>query len=82
MHFFDLAELAIHNSFRELHENADDSMLKAAAAALKYTDTLPNSDFSIPEMSPVARGTGRKRPQEGVKQFPGESQVGEASSTH
>lgn len=82
MHFFDLAELAINNNFRELYENADDSMLKAAAAALKYTDSLPNSDYSIPEKtSPAAQGTGRNRKQEGIKQFPGDSEVHETSES-
>jgi acyl-CoA dehydrogenase family member 9 len=80
MHFFDMAELAIHNNFRELYENADDSMLKAAAAALKYTESLPNSDFAIPEKSPTSAGTGRPRKQDGIKQFPGRSEVGETSS--
>jgi acyl-CoA dehydrogenase family member 9 len=79
MHFFDLAELTIHNNFRELYENADDSMLKAAAAALKYTETLPNSDFAIPEGSPVAKGTGKVLKQDGIKQFPGDSKVEQAS---
>lgn len=73
IHFFDLAELAINNNFRELYENADDSMLKAAAAALKYTESLPNSDFAIPEKSPNAEGTGRERRQDGIRQFPGDT---------
>jgi acyl-CoA dehydrogenase family member 9 len=81
MHFFDLAELSIHNNFRELYENADDSMLKAAAAALKYTETLPNSEFSIPEKTPTkAHGTGRERKQDGIKQFPGGAEVGHTTS--
>jgi acyl-CoA dehydrogenase family member 9 len=80
MHFFDMAEVAVHANFRELYENADDSMLKAAAAALKYTDSLPNSDFAIPEKSPTAAGTGAKRKQDGIKQFPGGSEVGQTSN--
>jgi len=70
-HFFDMAELAIRNNLRALTENADDSMLKAAEAALKHTDTLPNSQFVIPERSPTAKGTGRRNKQDGIKQFPG-----------
>tara|TARA_R110000782_G_scaffold20398_5_gene55149 strand:+ start:54406 stop:56376 length:1971 start_codon:yes stop_codon:yes gene_type:complete len=70
-HFFDLAELAIHNAFRELHENADDTMLTAAEAALAHSQTLPNSDFIIPERSPNAQGTGRTPHNEHIKQFPG-----------
>lgn len=71
MHFFDLAECAIHTSFRELYENPDDTMLTAADAALKYTGTLPNSLFAIPEKSPIAKGTGAPRKLDGIKQFPG-----------
>jgi alkylation response protein AidB-like acyl-CoA dehydrogenase len=75
MHFFELAECGVHTSFRELYENPDDTMLKAAGMALKYTDTLPNSHFSIPEKTPApgAQGTGRERKQDGIKQFPGDS---------
>jgi acyl-CoA dehydrogenase family member 9 len=75
MHFFEIAEHAIHHNFRDLYENPDNTMLTAAAAALKYSDTLPNSNFAIPEKSPVARGTGRKLKQEGIKQFPGDRYV-------
>jgi alkylation response protein AidB-like acyl-CoA dehydrogenase len=70
-HFFDMAEVAIHQSFRELYENADDTMLSAAAAAIKHSDTLPNSEFYIPEGSPNAKGTGKKIKQDGIKQFGG-----------
>lgn len=71
VHFFDLAELAIHQAFRELHENADDTMLKAAELALAHSSTLPNSRFYIPESSPNAMGTGREHKQDHIKQFPG-----------
>ncbi|MDX2017479.1 MAG: acyl-CoA dehydrogenase family protein [Planctomycetota bacterium] len=72
MHFFDLAEAAIHNNFRELYVNTDDSMLAAADAAIKYSDAQPNTGYVIPERSPVAKGTGRTNRQDGIKQFPGE----------
>lgn len=72
LHFFDLAENAVRQSFREMYEHADDSMLAAAEAAIRHNDTLPNSEFVIPERSPVAKGTGRPLKQEGIKQFPGE----------
>ena len=71
IHFFDLAELAIHQAFRELHENADDTMLKAADLALAHSKTLPNSHFSIPERSPNAMGTGKELKQDHIRQFPG-----------
>jgi len=76
MHFFELAECSVHTCSRELYENPADTMLKASAAALKYTATLPNSDFSIPEKTPAAnaQGSGRVRKQDGIKQFPGEPQ--------
>jgi hypothetical protein len=74
-HFFELAENAVHVCFRELYENADDTMLKAAETSLRYTQTLPNADFSLPEKSPLqgAQGSGRVRKQDGIKQFPGDS---------
>ena len=72
-HFMELAELEINAAFRQLRHNADPSMLSAADAALRYSATLPNDQFAIPEKSPVARGTGRVNRQDGIKQFPGES---------
>lgn len=76
MHFFDLAEVEIGTRFREIYENADDTMLSGADAAMKHNATLANKDFSIPEKSPTAKGTGRLLKQEGIKQFPGEPTVG------
>lgn len=73
IHFFDLAEVEMHDRFRNLYENADDTMLLAADAAMKHNDSLPNSLFIIPERSPNATGTGRKPSQLGIKQFPGNS---------
>ena len=71
------AETAIHANIRELYENADDTMLPAAEAAIAYTDTLPNGEFAIPEKSPVAKGSGRPLKQDGIKQFPGDKVGGE-----
>ncbi|MFG0305044.1 MAG: acyl-CoA dehydrogenase family protein [Phycisphaerales bacterium JB040] len=70
-HFFDLAELEIKRCFAGLRENADDSMMAAAEAALAHAETLPNSDFVIHERSPNAQGTGHELNQDGIKQFPG-----------
>ncbi len=81
-HFFDLAEESIRENFRRLYENTDDTMLAAAAAALKYSETLPNELFSIPEKSPVAAGTGRRLKQDGIKQFPGEKHVEAGASAN
>jgi alkylation response protein AidB-like acyl-CoA dehydrogenase len=71
-HFMDMAEQNIRLSLEEIHRNTDRTMLAAAQAALVHSSTLPNSEFSIPEKSPVARGTGRKLSQHGIKQFPGD----------
>ena len=79
-HFLDLAELWIRQSYRELTENADETMLRAAEAAITHNDTLPNSDFVIPERSPVAAGTGRTPNQDAIKQFPGDAHA-HASAT-
>lgn len=72
MHFLSMAELWVRDCWRGLRDNADDSMRRAAAAAIAYNDTLPNSLFAIHEKSPSAAGTGRKLSQQGIKQFPGE----------
>ena len=53
MHFFDFAEHEIHRCFHDLRDNPDESMLKAAAAAMEYVKTLPDSDYSVPEKSPA-----------------------------
>ncbi|MBX3378829.1 MAG: acyl-CoA dehydrogenase family protein [Phycisphaeraceae bacterium] len=76
LHFFDLAETFFYANIRELSENADDTMLTAAAAAIKHSDAMPNSEFAIPERSPTAKGTGRTMKQDGIKQFPGTPTVG------
>jgi alkylation response protein AidB-like acyl-CoA dehydrogenase len=71
-YFMDMAESAIGRCFHELFDNDDDSMRRAAAAALRYSDTLPNDQFAIPESSPNAAGTGRVPKQDGIRQFPGD----------
>ncbi|MBL8875002.1 MAG: acyl-CoA dehydrogenase family protein [Phycisphaerae bacterium] len=82
LHFFDLAETFFYANIRELVDNADDSMLKAAAAAIKHSDAMPNSEFAIPERSPTAKGTGRTMKQDGIKQFPGTPTVGGSVGVH
>lgn len=72
LHFFDLAELEIHEYFRNCFEHADETMLKAADMALKHSDTLANREFVISEKSPNAKGTGKTNKQDGIKQFPGD----------
>jgi acyl-CoA dehydrogenase family member 9 len=78
IHFFDIAEMGIHQCWRELWENADDSMLQAADIALKHSASLPAQDFIIPEKTPTdLRGKGRRPNQDGIKQFPGERWTGQ-----
>lgn len=71
-YFMDLAELEIRACFRGLDENADDSMRRAAAAAIALCDAQPNSEYIIHERSPVAAGEGKEPKLEHVKQFPGD----------
>lgn len=78
MHFFDIAEVEIHTRFRELYENADETMLATADAAIKLIEQTPPDAFIIPERTPTAqRGKGRMPKQEGIKQFPGTPTVKE-----
>ncbi len=79
MHFFDLAELEIHNNFRALNgEHADDTLFPAAEAAVKQNMTRPASDFVIPEKSPTdQQGNGRTPRQDGIRQFPGDRHAAE-----
>ena len=59
------------NSIRDLRKNIDGTMLKAAEVALKRAETLPNSDYVLPEKTPdmKARGTGRMPDQTHIQQF-------------
>jgi hypothetical protein len=70
-YFMDMAEREIGDCFRRLFEHDDEAMRTAAEAALRYSATLPNGDFVIPEKSPVAQGTGRTPDRAAIKQFPG-----------
>lgn len=79
IHLFDLAEQAVRLAHAELWNNTDDTMLSAAKAACAFSDMLPNADYAIHESSPNAKGTGKRNPQEFIKQFPGGSTVDQAS---
>lgn len=75
IHFFDIAEMSINQSFRELYAHADETMLAAADASMKHNATLPADQFIIPEKTPTdLRGKGRRPSQNGIKQFPGNRQ--------
>jgi len=71
-HLFDLFELEFAQSLGEMRTNADDSMRRAAAAARRHNDTLPNGDYYVHEASPVARGTGHPVQRDHIRQFPGD----------
>ena len=71
LYFMDMAQSEIQACFRALFENDDASAMQAAAAAIAYSDQLPNDRYAIPEASPVAKGAGRTIDQDGIKQFPG-----------
>jgi hypothetical protein len=73
MYFFDMAASEIRRCLHDLLDNTDDSMRSAAHAALTYSDSLPNDQFTISEASPNAKQTGRAPPQVAIKQFPGDS---------
>jgi acyl-CoA dehydrogenase family protein 9 len=72
-HFFDIAECAIHECYRGLYENSDETMLAAADAAMAYSESQAPEQFVIPERTPTQqRGKGRVPRQDGIKQFPGD----------
>ncbi len=81
-HAFDLLEFKILSCFGELKKNADKSMRKAAGAARRHNDSLPNEDFYIHETSPNARGTGKKVSLEYIKQFPEDSVLKSTGDGH
>jgi hypothetical protein len=82
VHFFDLAVQNVRLSLAELWNNTDETMLSAAKAAYTFSDMLPNADYAIHEASPNAKGTGKRNPQEFIKQFPGGSALGESNVQH
>ncbi len=69
--FLHMAHEEIEANVKALDRNSDEAMLRAAAAAIAYNDTLPNERFYIHEASPVAEGTGRTVREAFIKQFPG-----------
>jgi alkylation response protein AidB-like acyl-CoA dehydrogenase len=75
LYFMDMAEREIDDCFRRLFDNDDDRMRAAADAALKFTETLPNAAYAIPERSPNAAGTGRAPDRSVIKQFPGNCSI-------
>ncbi|MDE1037438.1 MAG: acyl-CoA dehydrogenase family protein [Phycisphaerales bacterium] len=75
----------IQGWMRALRQNPDKTMLHAAEEALKFSDTLPNSDYYIPERTPdlTARGNGKPCDTESITQFgSGSLYAQEETSTH
>jgi alkylation response protein AidB-like acyl-CoA dehydrogenase len=70
-HIFDMAEHDITACFRALRQNTDRTMLPCAEAGMNRVETLPNSDYVIPEKTPdeSARGKGRVPDQTHIPQF-------------
>ncbi|HWB19809.1 MAG TPA: acyl-CoA dehydrogenase family protein, partial [Phycisphaerales bacterium] len=48
-HLCAIANEEIDNAIRGLYRNTDNTLLAAATASLKRAETLPNSDYAIPE---------------------------------
>lgn len=70
-HIVAMACQHVNDNLRDLRVNTDETMLKAARVALKRIDTLPTSDFFVPEKTPdkSARGKGRPHNTDVVPQF-------------
>ncbi|MBX3361635.1 MAG: hypothetical protein KF705_09395 [Phycisphaeraceae bacterium] len=77
IHFLDLAECEFHANIRALYDNADETMLRAADAALKHSDAMSNNQFISPRRSPNAKGSGRTPKQDGIQTVPA---IGSSSS--
>lgn len=71
LYFMDMAAREVNRSLNEVIDNDDTAMRSAAQAAIRYSDTLPNNQFIIPESSPVAKGSGRQPVRKSIKQFSG-----------
>ena len=70
-HVFALGRKRVLDNLRELRNNTDETMRTLANELDSYVDTLPNSDYFIPERTPVesVRGTGRQTDDEAIQQF-------------
>jgi acyl-CoA dehydrogenase family member 9 len=70
-HVCALAVSEIDVVLRAISHNTDRTMRDAAAAALEWSEGLPNSGYAIPEKTPVAgaRGSGRAIEEADIPQF-------------
>lgn len=73
------ADLEIRNEIRALRDHVDEHLRASVPVVRRFIDTLPNDQFSIPERSPNARGTGRELRQDSIRQFGSGSVVLEPS---
>jgi hypothetical protein len=80
LHFLRLADLEIRRNTRELHRNADESMVEAAEAMYAFADSLPDEEFYIHESSPTHRDKGRPVTTDFIQQFPGDAYLQEGGS--
>ena len=70
-HVFALGAEEVDACMRSLWKNNDQSLVSAAAVASKRVESLPNSEYVVPEKTPdtKARGTGRTPDQTHIQQF-------------
>ena len=79
-HICAMADSEIRTNIRDLRQNTDRTTRTCARAAMNQMDSLPNSDYVIPERTPdaSARGTGRTPDQAHIPQFGSGSTVATA----
>ena len=70
-HLFSILEEQTDSEMLALRKNSDKSSMKAADLVLNWSKSLPNSNYAIPESTPVesARGHGKTIDQEMIQQF-------------
>ncbi len=76
-HICAMADREIASAIRDLRQNTDRTMLACAEAAMSQMETLPDSDYVIPESTPEesVRGKGRVPDQTHIPQFGSGSMV-------
>jgi hypothetical protein len=70
-HVLALGSEEVQANLRGLRRNTDATMRRAADAAWRWIDRLPDGDYYLPERTPVesARGRGKLPSQEAIPQF-------------
>ena len=74
-HIFAIGTKRFRDNLRELRQNTDKTMRVLADHLEDHVDSLPDSQFFIPESTPVdaVRGKGRQTDDEAIQQFGGGS---------